>query len=178
MLSIARQKSRRIVGFSSSRIVKLRSRLSRLQRSSFLVGGFRVILVHILRISLLIRIFVLMFFDVIHVIQKHERHALKASMDFPNFLSGRLSTEHVGECIASKLNKSFLFFIWFGHAVVWFIRSDLTLLLTPPCLRQENFLYSDSESQSDPLGCFEIRTLPSCLVPADRSVVPKTKNTG
>src|SRR3989344_426247 len=69
MLSIARQKSRRIVGFSSSRMVKLVSRLSRLQRSSFLVGGFRVIRLHILRKSLLIRIFVVMFFDVIHVIQ-------------------------------------------------------------------------------------------------------------
>src|SRR3989339_993797 len=118
MLSIARQKSRRIVGFSSSRIVKLRSRLSRLQRSSFLVGGFRVIRVHILRISLLIRIFVVMFFDVIHVIQKHERHALKASMDFPNFLLSRLPSENFGESIVSKLNKSFLVFCWFGHAVV------------------------------------------------------------
>ncbi len=62
-----------------------------------------------------------MFFDVIHVIQKHERHTLKASVDFPNFLSGWLSTEYVGECIASKLNESFLIFVWFGHAVVWFI---------------------------------------------------------
>jgi hypothetical protein len=56
-------------------------------------------------------------------------------MDFPNFLSGRLSTEYVGERIASKLNKSFLFFVWFGHAVVWFIEvtshfSDSTLPLT------------------------------------------------
>src|SRR3989344_4046088 len=132
MLSIARQKSLRVIGFSSSRMVKLLKRLSRRQRSSFLVGGFRVILVHILRISLLIRIFVLMFFDVIHVIQKHECHTLKASMDFPNFLSGRLSTEYVGKCIASKLNKSFLIFVWFGHAVVWFIEvtshfSDSTL---------------------------------------------------
>src|SRR3989338_5251737 len=113
MLSIARQKSRRIVGFSSSRIVKLVSRLSRLQRSSFLVGGFRVIRLHILRKSLFIRIFVVMFFDVIHVIQKHERHALKTGMDFPNFLPGRLSAEDVGESGASKLNESFLIFVWF-----------------------------------------------------------------
>ena len=42
-------------------------------------------------------------------------------MDFPNFLSGWLSAEYVGECVASKLNKSFLFFVWFGHAVVWVI---------------------------------------------------------
>jgi len=121
MLSIARQKSRRIAGFSSSRMVKLRKRLSRRQRSSFLVGGFLVIRFQIIRISLLIRIFVLMFFDVIHVIQKHERHALKASVDFPNFLSGWLSAEYVGEGVASKLNESFLIFVWFGHAVVWFI---------------------------------------------------------
>jgi hypothetical protein len=42
-------------------------------------------------------------------------------MDFPNFLSGRLSAENVGECSTSKLNESFLIFVWFGHAVVWFI---------------------------------------------------------
>src|SRR5581483_1744516 len=121
MLSSALQKSRRIFGFSSSRMVKLRKRLSRLQRSSALVGGFLVIRFHIVRISLLIRIFVLMFFNVIHVIQKHERHALKASMDFPDFLSGRFSAEYVRECITSKLHESFLVFSRLGHAMVWFI---------------------------------------------------------
>jgi hypothetical protein len=53
-------------------------------------------------------------------------------MDFPNFLSGWLSSEHLGESITSKLNESFLIFVWFGHAVVWFIEvtshfSDSTL---------------------------------------------------
>src|SRR3989344_9019943 len=65
MLSIALQKSRRIVGFSNSRIVKLLSRLSLRAKSSLRVRGFRVIRFQILWISLFIRIFVVILFDVI-----------------------------------------------------------------------------------------------------------------
>src|SRR3989338_3524856 len=66
-----------------------------------------------------------------------------------------------------------------GLDMQWFGSYKLPhTFLIPPCLRQENFLFSDSESQSDPLGSFEIWPFSAGLVPADRSVVPKTKNAG
>lgn len=65
ILSNARQKSFRKVGFSNSRIVKLVKIVSRLAKSSFLVTGFRFHLSAIFLKILLINIFVLIFFDVI-----------------------------------------------------------------------------------------------------------------
>ena len=173
MLSIALQKSCRILGFSSSRIVKLLKRLSLLAKSSARVGALRVIRFQIVRISLLIRIFVLMFFEMIHVIQKHERHALKAGVDFPNFLSGRLSAENIGESTSSKLNESFLILVWLGHAVAWFIRVTSHFYFPS---RQKDFFDSRTQRESNPLGGFQIWPFPAGLVPANGCVVLKTKN--
>src|SRR3989344_4253975 len=50
-------------------------------------------------------------------------------MDTPNFLLTWLSAKHLGQGVFGKLDKSFLILCWFGH-VIWFIKSDLTLLLT------------------------------------------------
>ncbi len=118
MLSIARQKSWRILGFSSSRMLKLLKRLSRLAKSSLRSGGFLVIRFQIAWKILLIRILVLILFNVIHVFQQHERHAFEAGVHTPNFLLGWFPAKDIGKSISGKLNKSFLVLSWFRHVVL------------------------------------------------------------